>query len=340
MNAGQSWLPLLGEPTNGLGIPSDPELLNPATTMPTVPFEYRVDSQPGVRRQRQLLHPERVWQCPHARDLVRRRGRAAEVRLHRFHARAQAFTTNQQDPVDFGGGGGFGGGASNLKVIYQWAASSTNDQAINATMTVDDNLSTIPNSVSSTADPYSGDVYVAWTSIDVNTSIPITPFNPNRTKLVVSSDGGNNFSPLTITDATPDERRQGNFTGEHDTTPAITVSQGRAPSESGQSGDSGIPGGQVAVGWADFGTNQVQVMANTVSAGQDYSFGGVSGDDPLRDLSLRGDGVPGAGLDHNHRRPEYPRRHGQHRRQQRREPGPGAGGPQRRHVHAAAEPDH
>ena len=40
VNAGQSWLPLLGEPTNGLGIPSDPELLNPATSVPTVPFEF------------------------------------------------------------------------------------------------------------------------------------------------------------------------------------------------------------------------------------------------------------------------------------------------------------
>ena len=32
---------------------------------------------------------------------------------------AQAFTTNQQTPNPYGGGG-FGGGTSNLKVIYQW----------------------------------------------------------------------------------------------------------------------------------------------------------------------------------------------------------------------------
>ena len=167
-------------------------------------------------------------------------------------------------------------------MIYEWEASGTNDQAINATMTVDNNLPTIPTSAASVADTYSGDVYVAWTSIDVNTSIPIAPFNPNRTKLVVSSDGGNNFSPVTIADynnAAFDDN--GNFTNEHDTTPAITVSQGRAASESGQSGDSGIPGGQVAVSWADFGANQVQLMANTVSAGRDYSFGGQTGNIPF-----------------------------------------------------------
>ena len=184
---------------------------------------------------------------------------------------AQSFTTNQQTPNPYGFGGGFGG-SGDLKIIYQWLASGTNDQAINPTMTVDDNLATIPNGVASQADPFAGDVYVAWTSVDINTSIPITPFNPNRTKLVVSSDGGNNFSPLTVTDVNNSSfTDDGNFTTEHDTTPAVTVSQGRMGSESGLTGDAGIPGGQVAVAWNDFGGGQL--MANTVSAGRDQSFG-------------------------------------------------------------------
>ena len=206
-------------------------------------------------------------------------------------------------------------------MVYQWHGSGTNDQAINATMTVDDNLSTIPTGVSSTADPYSGDVYVAWTSVDINTSIPIVPFNPNRTKLVVSSDGGNNFSPLTVTDVNNPTTDDGNFTGEHDTTPAITVSQGRAPSESGQSGDSGVPGGQVAVSWSDFGANQVQVMANTVSAGQDYSFGEqysvASGTIPFGSYLSGGTAFPMPVSISNTADLNTPRRHGQHRQQQR-----------------------
>ena len=88
-------------------------------------------------------------------------------------------------------------------------------------MTVDDNLATIPTGVTSQADPYSGNVYVSWTSIDVNTAIPIPAFNPNRIKVEVSSDGGNNFSPMTIADvndATFTDDGNGPTT-EHDATP-------------------------------------------------------------------------------------------------------------------------
>ena len=39
VNSGQHWLPMLGEPTNGIGIPVDPELYDPATSGPTVPYK-------------------------------------------------------------------------------------------------------------------------------------------------------------------------------------------------------------------------------------------------------------------------------------------------------------
>ena len=48
-------------------------------------------------------------------------------------------------------------------------------------------------------------------------------------------------------------------------------------SQSGLTGDAGIPGGQVTVGWDDFGTNQNQIMANTIAPGRNYSFDGPSG---------------------------------------------------------------
>ena len=71
--------------------------------------------------------------------------------------------------------------------------------------------------------PISGNIYVSWTSVDVNTAIPIPDFNPNRIKVEVSSDGGNNFSPITIADVNsyaarrrqrPDESARGHA-GNH-----------------------------------------------------------------------------------------------------------------------------
>ena len=65
----------------------------------------------------------------------------------------------------------------------------------------------------------------------------------------------------------------------------LTVSQGRLPSESGAPGDIGIAGGQVAVTFDNFATNQDEILANTLSPGTDDSFGqqfsGFSGGIPI-----------------------------------------------------------
>ena len=45
-------------------------------------------------------------------------------------------------------------------------------------MAVDDNLSTIPSGVTSPADPNSGNIYVSWASVDINTAIPIPAVQP------------------------------------------------------------------------------------------------------------------------------------------------------------------
>ena len=111
VNAGQSWLPLLGEPTNGLGIPSDPELLNPATSMPTIPFEYVSTPSLGFDDSGNFYILSEYGNAPTPAT-----SSAGAVVLQKYGftgstPSVEAFTTNQQDPVDFGGGGfGFGGG--------------------------------------------------------------------------------------------------------------------------------------------------------------------------------------------------------------------------------------
>jgi subtilisin-like proprotein convertase family protein len=269
INGGQNWLPMLGEPI-GDNIPPDPELLDPTTSGPTEPYRYVTDPSLGFDQSGNFYILTEYHNSPTA---AASSSGAVVLQKYTFDnstPSVEDFTTNEQTPSPYSFA------PSNLKVIYQWLSSGTNDQAVDPTMTVDDNLATVPNGVISEADPYSGNVYVSWASIDVNTAIPILDFNPNRIKLEVSSDGGNNFSPLTIQDINsqrPDLDGNGPTT-EHDATPAITVAQGRTPSESGQSGDAGIPGGQVSVGWDDFGNGQV--IDNTDTAGRDYSFG----DDP------------------------------------------------------------
>lgn len=261
IDGGQVWLPLMAEPTSGL--PSEPEVLDPATSGPTIPYKYVTGPSVGFDDSGNVY-----ILSEYSNDSTPATSSSGAVVLQKYSFTGsapvgQAFTGNEQTPNPYGFGG-FGGSAD-AKIIYQWMASGTEDQAINATMTVDDNLATIPSSVNSQADPYSGNIYVAWTSIDVNTAIPITPFNPNRTKLEVSSDGGNNFSPLTVTNLNSAVfTDDGNFTTEKDTSPAITVAQGQLASESGQGGAAGIPGGQVTVGWDDFGDSPAQLMANSV----------------------------------------------------------------------------
>jgi subtilisin-like proprotein convertase family protein len=273
VDGGQNWLPFLGEPTNGNGIPVDPELFDPTTSGPTVPYKYVTDPSMGFDASGNFYI---LTEYGNAASAATATSGAVVLQKYSFTGdapAAQTFTSNQQTPNPYGGGFGLGGGGdADLKVIYQWDSSGANDTAIDATMSVDDNLSTIPTGVTSQADAYAGDIYVSWMSVDRNTAVPLANFNPNRIKLEVSSDGGNNFSPLTVADINDSTfTDDGNVMSEHDTTPAVTVSQGRLPAESGQAGDAGIPGGQVTVGWDNFANGNL--MANTVSPGRDYSFG-------------------------------------------------------------------
>ena len=146
-------------------------------------------------------------------------------------------------------------------------------------MQVDSNLLsfTDPNTGQVQTDPYSGNVYVTWASIDVKPSLADAgSFNPNRIKVIVSSDGGNNFTSPEIANVSTAQPGNGNGpTTERDSNPSLTISQGRPASESGQGGDPGTPGGQVTVAWDNYGDGRV--MANTVSGGNGYIFGGDNG---------------------------------------------------------------
>ena len=211
-------------------------------------------------------------------------------------------------------------------------------------MTVDDNLATLPTGVGLQADPYSGDVYVSWTSIDVNRSIPIARIStPTGSSWWSRRTGGTTSARVTIADVNNADvltgRRQP--TNERDTEP----------------GDHGQPGAAAERERPDRATRRSPAARSrspgTTSADQasswptrsppasDYSFGEQHR--PARSIPVGTYAPTGRrshpGLDLQHHRPEQPRRHGQHRRHQRREPGPDPDRPQRRHVHAVPEPD-
>ena len=197
VNGGQSWLPLLGEPTNGSGIPVAPLLFDPTTSGPTHPYQYQTDPSLGFDDSGNFYILDEYHSAATAGGVGSGAWRSQKFTFTGSTPSADAFSGNDQTPNPYGFGG-FGGGTADLKVLYQWDSTS-DDLAIEPTMTVDDNVATAPTGVTTQPDAFSGDVYVAWTSVDHNTAIPIVDFNPNRIKLEVSSDGGNNFSPLTIT---------------------------------------------------------------------------------------------------------------------------------------------
>ena len=172
-------------------------------------------------------------------------------------------------------GGQFFGGASNVNILDQWLPGG--DEAAYPTMAVDSNPVTPykdPVTGVIQSDPYSGNIYVAWSAGAVPPAgNPLGAyFNPYATILVASSDGGNSFSAQT-----PINSAGYGPTTERDTNPQITISQGRPAGESGNTGDPGIAPGTVTVGWADYGSlakaspPQSLLLDNTVTPGRNYT---------------------------------------------------------------------
>ena len=166
------------------------------------------------------------------------------------------------------------GGSAAYNIIYQWLPPG--DFAFEPTMAVDSNIPsfTDPTTGKVQTDISAGNVYVAWATGTVApaTNVLGPLFNPNSIVMVTSTDGGVNFSA-------PVGLNTSKFgpTTERDAVPAITISQGRLPDESGQSGDAGIVGGQVTVGWTDIAPNEHQLMVNSIPSGRDFRFNGTTG---------------------------------------------------------------
>ena len=167
------------------------------------------------------------------------------------------------------------GGSAAYNIIYQWLPPG--DQAFDPTMDVDDNIPsfTDPTTGEVQTDISSGNVYVAWATGTVTpASNPYGTafFNPNSIVMVTSTDGGQQFSA-------PEGLNTSGYgpTTERDAEPTITISQGRLPDESGQSGDVGVLGGQVTVGWTDIAANENQLLVNSIPPGRDFEFNGTTG---------------------------------------------------------------
>ena len=164
---------------------------------------------------------------------------------------------------------------SNYNVLYQWVG--TSDAAVYPTMLVDNNVAsfTDPTTGNVQSDPYANvntnpnpgtfsDVYVAWASIDIKPSLvtDLPNYNPNRIKLVVSSDGGNNFTGKAIASVS-NGGNGGNFGTQRNSQPALVIDQNS---------------GQVTIGWNDFGTLSTAtpplsiMMSNSVTPGLNYSY--------------------------------------------------------------------
>ena len=242
INGGQVWHPLLGEPANGQGIPVSTELLDPATSGPTVAYKYATDPSVGFDASGNFYMLAAYHNATDVASSVQRRAGPAEVRLHREHPEpgrvlGRPDAPNLQRRVRFG--------SADLKVLYQWNSTS-NDTVTDPTMQVDDNLPTFtdPATGQVQTDPYSGNVYVSWTSIDVKPSLAerrdVQPEPDQADRLVRRRE---QLQPArrspTSTARHPDD---GNGpTTRARPTPALTVSQGRPASESGQNGDAGRP---------------------------------------------------------------------------------------------------
>ena len=130
----------------------------------------------------------------------------------------------------------------NQKVVDEFANA---DSVSQLTLAVDAGTAsfTDPDTQAVQADPFAGNVYVAWVSNDTapaNVLLPNTFYNPNRILVSASSDGGRTYTnPAPISDG-------GNFTSARNSQPTLTVSQGTA--------DGTTAPGQLTVAWVDAGT--------------------------------------------------------------------------------------
>ena len=231
------------------GAMTDPT--SPATG--PLPFAQITDAQVGFDRNENFF----VLTAQHSAD-----GKAGALLVSKFDFSGTGAVAVASPSAPSGTGG--------AAVVYAWSQA----QAVKPALAVDANLpsftDTDSNGITRTqVDAFSGNVYVAWATVDP-TPNGATNFNPNAIRMAVSSDGGQSFSGLTtLNDG-------GNFGTERNTAPRIAISQGRPAGTNGPT-DTGVPGGMVTVVWDDFGSAatasppQDLIKADRVAGGQNLT---------------------------------------------------------------------
>jgi subtilisin-like proprotein convertase family protein len=160
------------------------------------------------------------------------------------------------------------------KIVYAWSG----DAALQPVLAVDATLPSYidPNTGQSLANPYAGNVYIAWATDD------LVGGTPNTIKMVASSDGGNTFTARrTINDEQRGDgtffqptapgvfpaNRSGNTGVQRNVLPRLAVSQGTV-------GGSVAPG-QVTILWDDFTSGPIVVNQNVDLIRSDRIVGAV-----------------------------------------------------------------
>ena len=176
-------------------------------------------------------------------------------------------------------------------VVYAWDtpdSKASADPAITPVLAVDSNQAsyTDPTTGTKVTDPYSGNVYVVWASVDSNSADgPIPSFNPNTIRMSTSDNGGVSFTNPAYVD---NSSNQNNYNSPvvtnppssgplHDssaryTEPRVTISQGNGS----------VPGGQVTIVYDDYGTSapidRIVDQSNTVGGtAQVYTYTNPNG---------------------------------------------------------------
>jgi subtilisin-like proprotein convertase family protein len=129
-------------------------------------------------------------------------------------------------------------------VAYEWVK----DPAFSPVLAVDNNVPsyTDPQSGVTQTDPYSGNVYIAWsTQLAVPKNLPANTFNPNTIQVLGSSDGGKTFGVLLFANS-PGPGIPAFLGNEREAAPQLVISQGTS--------DGRVSPGQVSVVWDDFGS--------------------------------------------------------------------------------------
>ncbi|WP_168189494.1 Ig-like domain-containing protein [Paludisphaera borealis] len=159
------------------------------------------------------------------------------------------------------------------QIIRQYTASQ--DALTNPTLTIDDNVATFTDPVTGAIqnDPYAGNVWIGWSTIETKPSgnFDFTnagfAWNANSTQVTVSSDGGQTFSSSNRVNnvSTSAGNAWGRWTGQGgtyaDATPKIAVGPGTP---------GGASGGNAAVVWDNFGIANADfdsIQSSSVSGG-------------------------------------------------------------------------